>query len=417
MSTPTTSVPPVQFTPQGIVLPPESDILAGVTADINAAFGGGLNPALNTPQGQLASSQTAAIGNSNSNFAELVNQVNPDVAQGFMQDAILGIYFLTRLPGAPTSVQATCVGAANTPIPVGAQAQDTSGNLYVCTSGGIIPIGGSIILSFANVANGPIPCPATTLSKIYQQIPGWDSINNIEDGVLGNDVESQQAAEARRAASVAVNGHGTPDAIFGAVAQVPGVIDCFVVDNFTGAILNYGATNYPLLPHSVYVGVVGGAAADIAAAIYSKKDLGCDMNGNQTVMQSAQKGLSPPFPVYTYHYNIPTNTPVKFQIYVSNLATLPAGSDVLIQNAVLATFLGQNPNSGLRAGMSDTINSATYFGPILAAVPGALLQSPNLGQSAVLLGLGGGPASQTSVTMGIDQEPTLVLGSITVSAS
>lgn len=39
----TTNVPQVQFTPEGVVLPEESEILAGVFADLDTAFGGGLN--------------------------------------------------------------------------------------------------------------------------------------------------------------------------------------------------------------------------------------------------------------------------------------------------------------------------------------------------------------------------------------
>ena len=36
-----TSVPPPTFGPKGFIAPSEADILAGVQADINAAFGGG----------------------------------------------------------------------------------------------------------------------------------------------------------------------------------------------------------------------------------------------------------------------------------------------------------------------------------------------------------------------------------------
>ena len=64
------SVPPLEFTPAGVVLPQESAVLAGVQADYDAAFGGGLNPALETPQGQLASSQAAIIADKN---AELLH--------------------------------------------------------------------------------------------------------------------------------------------------------------------------------------------------------------------------------------------------------------------------------------------------------------------------------------------------------
>ena len=86
----TTNVPPIVFTPTGLVLPPESDVLAGVQQDVNAAFGGNLNPALNTPQGQLSTSQAAVISASNNLFAQFVNQIDPDTADGFMQDAKIG---------------------------------------------------------------------------------------------------------------------------------------------------------------------------------------------------------------------------------------------------------------------------------------------------------------------------------------
>ena len=53
----TTSVPQPTFGATGFQAPAESDILAGVLADMSAALGGNLNTALSTPQGQLASSR------------------------------------------------------------------------------------------------------------------------------------------------------------------------------------------------------------------------------------------------------------------------------------------------------------------------------------------------------------------------
>ena len=127
------SVPKIQFTPAGLVIPAETAVLAGVQDDINAAFGGGLNPALETPQGQLASSQAAIIGDKNNEFALFVNQVDPQYAADRFQDAIGRIYFLTRKPATPTVVQATVNGLAGTVIPGGTLAQDTSGNTYACS--------------------------------------------------------------------------------------------------------------------------------------------------------------------------------------------------------------------------------------------------------------------------------------------
>ena len=92
-----TNVPKIQITDSGLKLPTHQEILSGVLADINAAFGGGLNTeSLETPQGQLASSLAAVIADKNDLIAELVNQINPDYADGIMQDAIAKIYFLER---------------------------------------------------------------------------------------------------------------------------------------------------------------------------------------------------------------------------------------------------------------------------------------------------------------------------------
>ena len=57
----TTNVPPCTLGPNGFQAPQQSAILAGTFADIDQAFGGGLNPSLTTPQGQLASSMAAII--------------------------------------------------------------------------------------------------------------------------------------------------------------------------------------------------------------------------------------------------------------------------------------------------------------------------------------------------------------------
>ncbi len=128
-----TAVPPPTFGPTGFTAPPESAILAGVLADIDAAFGGGVNPALNTPQGQLATSEAAVIAAAQAMFVALANGVDPAFAAGRMQDAIGRIYFLTRNPAQPTVVACTCTGSGAA-IPVGAIAQAQDGNLYTCTA-------------------------------------------------------------------------------------------------------------------------------------------------------------------------------------------------------------------------------------------------------------------------------------------
>ena len=72
-----TNVPSPVFGPAGFQVASGPAILAGVQADIDAAFDVTLNFNLNTPQGQLASSEAAVISNNQQLFAYSTQQVDP----------------------------------------------------------------------------------------------------------------------------------------------------------------------------------------------------------------------------------------------------------------------------------------------------------------------------------------------------
>jgi len=400
-----TSVPPITWTPKGVVLPTDAAILAGVQSDINQSFGGGVNPSLSTPQGQIASSNSAIIADKNIAIAYIVNQVDPQYAEGRFQDAIGRFYFMTRNAASSTVVIATIGGIPGSYIPAGVLALDTSQNVYQLLGSVNIGMDGTVPAEFANVATGPIPCPAGALTQLYQTVPGWDTVTNASAGILGSDVESSQAFELRRQNSVALNSHGTTDAIFANVYAVSGVLDCYVIDNPSGNTVDYGSTNYPLAPHSIYVAVVGGSASAIAQAIWNAKDGGCNYNGNTTETVYDTRYASPR-PAYAVTFNIPTGTPVYFAVTVTNAASLPSDYATLIKNAIVAQFNGENGNTP--AGIASMILALSYTGAIFAAVPGVSLVS-------ILVGLSG-PATLNDVTMGIDQAPTLDVSNIVVTA-
>lgn len=278
----TTSVPPPVLTATGFIPPLELDVLAGVQADLNAAFQTTLDfgtVTAPTPQGQIAETETACIGNANDNFCALANGIDPAYASGRMQDAIARIYFLQRLPGQSTIASCLCVGLAGTIIPSGASALATDGTIYYAVSGGIIPIGGSVTIAFAAQFVGPIPCPENTLNVIYRTIPGWDSINNPTDGVLGSAVESRANFEARRIQSVALNSVGFVDSVWGSVLSVDGVLDAFVVDN---------PNAYPVAftPDAVIVGSISATTLTVSSVTSGAIAVG------QSVTGSSGSGIS-----------------------------------------------------------------------------------------------------------------------------
>lgn len=398
------SVPPLEFTPAGVVLPLETDVLAGVLADYDAAFGGGINKALETPQGQLASSQAAIIADKNAEIAYYTNQVDPQYADGRFQDAIARIYFLTRKGATATAVTATLGGLPGTFVPAGTFAQDTSGNTYVLSGDVTIGPTSTIEAEFQNLTSGPIPCPAGTLTGVYQAVPGWDTITNSADGTLGSLTENRADFEYRRKNSVALNGHGTPQAIYAEVFALPEVLDVYVLDNPSNLTVNTGATNYPLLPHSVYVAVVGGTDADVAAAIWRKKDAGCDYNGNTSVQVTDNSGYSYPPPEYTVKFERPAALPILFAVSLVDSPSLPANIVELVKAAILARFNGADGTT--RERMGSLILASRYYGAAVAV-------ADNVSLISILIGTLTPTLSQ--ILVGIDQKPTLSADDIAVT--
>ena len=355
MANPGTNVPSPTFGPQGFVPPLESAVLAGVQADIQAAFTVNGGPPLNfttnngaatnpTPQGQLSNSLTAIIGMCNDTFELFTNLVDPALSYGRMQDAIGRIYYNTRIPGVPTVVTTSVVGVVGTQILAGFTATDQSGNAYTTLAPATITLNAttgiaSATVDFTAVALGPLPVPTSFSS--FQAVPGVDAIN-VVGGVVGSNQETPQQFEARRSQSTGWLSTGPLGAILGAVLAVPGVVDAYVTDNSTGSGQTKGGV---FLPSPVlFVCVSGGAAQDVAQAIWTRKIPGCPYytgTGATTVTvfdESPQ--YAPPFPAYSVSFVYAV--PLQFVVSVSFLQTaqLPSNAATLAQAAVVACFAG-----------------------------------------------------------------------------
>lgn len=479
---PTSAVPVITFSPTGFVAPSESEILAGVQADLNAAFGGNLNPALNTPQGQVASSDTAIIGQVDTTFVTLAQLMDPAYSYGRFQDAIGRIVpgqGFARNPAQPTVVQATCTGAAGVNIPIGQLVKSADGNLYVCVEAGTIPVGGSIALTFQCTVSGPISCPANNLGpQPYTALPGLDTITNAAPGVVGNNIESRAAFELRRTGAVAANSVQTLPAIRGAVFEVPNVLDCYTSENFTsstiviggtvttssiattnltvasiasgGAILIGAAVNgagvtagtvivsqtsgtlggvgvyvvnhsqtvssetitiggVSLAANSLYVAVTGGASADVAQAIWSKKSPGCNMSGNTTVtVYDTSPPYTAPYPSYSVTYEIPSSLPFAFNVVLTNSTAVPSTALSQIQTAILNAFAGED--GGSRARIGAEIYASRYYTAVAslgswASIIDIQIGTPNTPQASFTASISG-----TTMTVASTQQGTVAIG-------
>lgn len=408
-----TNVPIPDFGAHGFVTPAQSLILAGILADMNIAFGGGLNLSLTTPQGQLATSEASIVGNVYDIFAELSNQVDPAFANGRYQDAIARIYFLERRGAEPTVVQATCSGLTGVNIPEGALAVADDGNIYTCTGSGTIDGGGTVTVPFACNVLGPIACPAGSLNAIYQAIPGWDSVTNAADGVIGNDTESRLQFELRREESVAINAVGTLNAIQASVLAVDGVLDAYVTENSGGSGATVGGVS--LVAHSIYVAAVGGSGAEVAQAIWRKKPPGAAYNGNTTVtVEDTNGSYSQPYPSYAVKFQIPDELSILFVVNIINSAQVPANAVTLVQNAIIAAFAGSDGSA--RARIGSTLYATRYVPPVVALGAWAQVSSLYVGSNNTPLATVTGSIGGTTMTVTAVASGTLAVGQ-TVSGS
>lgn len=350
-----TNVPLPTFGDTGFTSPEELAIYDGVIADFVAAFGGTMNTGKSTPQGQLATSFTAVVGAFNDLFVDYTNQVDPAYASGRMQDAIARIYFITRRGATPTVVTATCSGATGVVIAVGSLAKAADGTIYVALTTGTIGLGGTVDIQFSALTNGPIACPAGSLNTIYRTVPGWDSLTNSADGLPGQNEESRTALETRRALSVARNATGILPAVRGSVLGVPGVVDAYVTENSTGSpITTSGQT---IAAHSLFVCVEGGTDADVALAIWTKKNPGCAYTGATTVtVEDDNSGYVTP-PTYDVKFQRAASLAVDIIVTIATGVDVPSDAATQIEAAISAQF-------AVLAKIGQTLYASSFICPI-----------------------------------------------------
>lgn len=401
----------------GIILPEERDILAGIIEDFQNAFNNQLKFfnnknefLLSTPQGQLATSMAAIISDRNRLLAYYLNQVDPSYATGRMQDGIGRIYFIERIKAKATTVIGICRGQKNVVITAGTKVQDGDENLYEADQSYTIGEDGTVAVTFVCLQKGPINCPAHSL-QMYQLIPGWDNVDNPNEGILGNNVESQAQFEQRRRQSVAQNAANSVDSIMSALLNLKDdngsnvCEDAYVTDNDLGeTVIKNGVT---LKPHSIYVCV---AALDseanqqlIGRTILNKKPPGCDMNGDQSVVIQDNSGLYSTPPTYTIRYSYAVSIPIHIKITLARPQFMPNDAADQIKNAIYAAFTGNDGSQRPRIG--SEILASSFYVPV---------QKLGTWVNIITLFIGRDTPDQNLVQMNINEMPTLSKNDIEV---
>lgn len=322
----------------GLITVDSSDIREEFEEAYKQALGSSLNLEVGTPQGQLITIDTKMLTYAQNQCADLANVFSVLTSTGKALDVAGGFWGYYRKQGVGTVVNCTLKGKVGTVIPAGSIASDGEHDF---TSTNQVTIGedGFASVQFQCVDKGSIPCLSGTLNTIVSVIDGWDSVSNDASGIVGYDVESDNVFRQRITANwFNIRGRGSLGAIADNMAQIDNVLSVLARENMTNNPIQID--DQTLLPHSVYVCILGGSDADIATVMYQQKTCGANTNGNTSIPYiDTRVGIS-----MKYKIQRPAITPIKVKINYSLNYYTPADIVKKIKENVIG-YVQQNPFS------------------------------------------------------------------------
>lgn len=395
----------LEFDPDsGVIVPTTREVREDVAEGFQEAFKvSDSDPLLNVdpsaPMGQVVDLVTTEVEAKNNEVAFLANQLNPRTATGVWLDALAALYGLTRKISEPTVVVCTCTGLKGTVIPYGAIVQDTQGNqLRHSVAGGVtIPDSGSVETQFSTVEHGEIEIGPATVTQIITVIAGWDSVTNAAAGITGRDAEPDGELLNRMKQSYAINANGTVSNMQANLAELSGVLDCVVLENYTNeSQVQYEIT---LTAHSVAVCIVGGDDGEIARTIFERKSAGCGTVGETEVTYVDTEHFNA-----TYTYKIVRPTAVDFDVQVTFFDDdMNPTTQNEVKKAIISDFLGELSNP--RVKLATTVYASRFYQCVQNVTDAPIKQ--------ILIGIDGGSLG-ASVDVPANESPTISADSITL---
>jgi len=390
----------------------QAETLDEIITDINNifinVFGDKVNLNVSSPNGQFIN-QLAQMAQQNQNFMVTLTSglYNPDIATTAWLDSLCALCGIQRLQATFSSVTCTCYGSSGVVIPTGTIIQSTNGDNFSLLNQITIGSGGTIDGTFIAINSGPIPVTVGSVNKIINQVYGWDSVNNQEDGIIGNSLQTDASLRASRTALLNNYGSASIGSIYSNLVQGLSLPNNYVLvfeNNSATPISKAGIT---MVAHSIAVIVV--TTTDkyptVAQIIFNKKCPGVNQNGNTTYTYTDHISGSE----FVAEFIIPI--PTALQVNISYpIGTYPSDFTANIQQAIVNNFNGEDislPNLS-SVGLYELIN-VSRFTPSLLNVP----SGSNYQDLTIELKVSGTPAP--SIQLDAYLIPTLAIDDVIVS--
>ena len=291
---------PNQITAAGLETKTQAELIAEFTIAFKAIYGVDINLEQDTPDGQAMLIQIQSTLDVLDLLKEIYNSMNPDNAIGVTLDQRVAYNGIQRQAGTFTITPITIVTTSSLNLFGLDQSDeeiytvtDNAGNEWQLIDTQNIALAGAFIFQFQSAVPGAVLTIPNTITTPVTIVLGVDSVNNPSTfTTLGIDEESDTNLKIRRLKAVSLASQGFLAGLLASLENITGVIDAFVFENRTGLTDADGTTS-----HSIWV-IVSGTAddADIADAIYRKRNAGVNMRGNRSFVITQLDGT--PFTVF-----------------------------------------------------------------------------------------------------------------------
>jgi len=268
----------------GLTTATTDEISTDLVAALQAIYGNDINLDSESPDGQMVGIFAQADSDVLDLLVDIYNMFSPDSAYGISLQRLVAINGMTIHAGTYTTtpVDITADRALTLPgldqsVVAPFQVQD-SNTVWTLVSSYAFVGAATQALVFRAAEMGPITPLPNTITVQATPTLGVTLVNNPTTAgtVLGQNEETDVALRIRQAQSFQLAATCPADAVEAALAAIPEVTDALVVENRTGGTVD------SVPAHSIWPIVVGGADADIAAAIYAKAAPGVGLYGAVT---------------------------------------------------------------------------------------------------------------------------------------
>lgn len=283
----------------GLQTATQSELVAQFIADFQAIYGNDINLDQDTPDGQLMMIIIQSILDLEDLLTQVYNSFDPDLAIGKVLDQRVSLNGIQRQVGTYTTTDIEVVASApcnldgvdlqpDNPYTV----KDNAGNEFVLLNSQTISGAGTYTYLFRAKNPGEVLTVPNTITQPVTIVLGIDSVNNPNAATsTGINEETDAQLRIRRLKSVSLPSQGYLSGLYALLNNLSNVNYAKVYENVTNV------TDVDGIPgHSIWVIVDGGDPAEIADAIYRKRNAGCGMKGLQSYNISQVDGSL--FPVF-----------------------------------------------------------------------------------------------------------------------